>query len=142
MGDNWAWTTEATLASQRGAHLPLMDEILAELKNHGWDGRDYFGVQMALEESLSNAIRHGNKLDEQKTVEVECKLSDQAFWIRIKDEGQGFQPEKVADCTTSEGLACHGGRGMMLINAYMTRVEHNEAGNCIIMEKTRDTDST
>ncbi|TWT37721.1 anti-sigma F factor [Posidoniimonas corsicana] len=138
MGQEWAWTTDVTLASQRGAHLPLMDEILAELKKRGWDGRDYFGVQMALEESLSNAIRHGNKLNEEKSVEVECKLSEESFWIRIRDEGDGFQPGEVADCTTAEGLSCHGGRGMMLINAYMTRVEHNEAGNCITMEKNRE----
>ena len=138
MADNWAWTTEATLVSERGAHLPLMDEILGELAKRGWDGRDYFGIQMALEESLSNAIRHGNKLDTDKSVEVECKLSEEAFWIRIRDEGDGFQPEEVADCTTEEGLACHGGRVMMLINAYMSRVEHNEAGNCITMHKLRD----
>jgi len=116
-----------------------MEEILEQLSGLGWEGRDYFGVQMALEESLSNAIRHGNGLDESKTVEVVCKLDADRFWICVEDQGQGFQPDRVADCTTEEGLAATGGRGMMLIDAYMTKVEHNDRGNRITMEKIRDT---
>ncbi len=139
MSDPWVWTVETTLPSRRGAHLPLMEEILKQLSDLGWDGRDYFGVQMALEESLSNAIRHGNKCDESKEVQVECKVHADRFWICIEDEGEGFQPESVADCTTEEGLESTGGRGMLLIEAYMNRVEHNERGNRITMEKSRGT---
>jgi serine/threonine-protein kinase RsbW len=138
----WAWTTTATLPSRKGAHLPLLDEILARLTGLGWDGRDYFGIQMALEESLTNAIRHGNKLDESKSVQVECKASEDAFWIRVEDEGEGFQPNEVADCTDDEHLDCTGGRGMLLIKTYMTRVEHNQRGNRITLEKTRSRDTT
>lgn len=138
MSDAWAWMTEATLPSKSGAHLPLMEEILDQLKQLGWDGRDYFGVQMALEESLSNAIRHGNGLDESKQVQVACKVSDQRFWLQVEDEGDGFIPNKVADCTSDEGLEATGGRGMLLIEAYMNEVKHNERGNQITMEKTRE----
>ncbi len=137
MGENWDWTTETTLPTERGAHLPLMEEILDQLEKRGWEGRDYFAVQMALEESLSNAIRHGNKLDQSKKVEVECKLSSTDFWISVQDEGQGFTPQQVADCTSEEGLQCHGGRGMKLIEAYMSRVEHNDRGNRITLHKVR-----
>lgn len=138
MSQEWAWTIDTTLPSRRGAHLPLMEEILAELEKRGWEGRDYFGIQMALEESLSNAIRHGNQLDESKKVQVACRLNDTRFWIEIEDEGHGFQPQEVADCTSEEGLAACGGRGMLLIDAYMTSVSHNERGNTITMEKVRD----
>lgn len=138
MSDNWDWTTEVILPSRRGAHQPLMEEILQELEKRGWNGRDYFGVQMALEESLTNAIRHGNKLDESKQVSVECKLSDTNFWMRVEDQGEGFIPADVADCTIDACLERHGGRGMLLIKSYMTRVEHNERGNCITMHKTRE----
>ena len=115
-----------------------MEEILQQLSGLGWEGRDYFGVQMALEESLSNAIRHGNKLDEAKVVQVECRVHADRFWICVEDEGEGFKPAEVADCTSEEGLEALGGRGMMLIEAYMTSVEHNGRGNCITMEKVRD----
>jgi serine/threonine-protein kinase RsbW len=114
-----------------------MQQVLDELKRLGWDGRDLFGVELALEESLSNAIRHGNRLDESKQVLLECKASPKRFWLRVCDEGSGFQPQLVPDCTADENLECPGGRGLALIKAYMTHVEYNECGNCVTMEKTR-----
>lgn len=138
MSESWAWTTEATLPSRTGAHLPLMEEVLEQLKQLGWEGRDYFGVQMALEESLANAIKHGNCLDESKHVQVACKVSDRRFWLQVEDEGNGFCPDEVADCTSEEGLEATGGRGMMLIEAYMNEVKHNQRGNQITMEKIRE----
>ena len=140
MSDEWVWTTETKLPSRRGAHLPLMEEILEQLASLEWEGRDYFGVQMALEESLSNAIRHGNKLDESKVVRVHCKVSATRFWLQVEDQGEGFVPDAVADCTSEEGLASAGGRGMMLIQSYMTSLEHNESGNQITMEMVRASD--
>jgi serine/threonine-protein kinase RsbW len=116
-----------------------MEEILRALEQLGWNGRDYFGVEMALEESLSNAIRHGNCCDESKHVQVECKLSPERFWLRVTDEGNGFQPAAVPDCTADENLDCPGGRGLALMRAYMTLVEYNQRGNCVTMEKTRTT---
>jgi len=114
-----------------------MDEILGQLKGLGWEGRDYFGIELALEESLTNAIRHGNRLDESKKVVVDCKLSPERFWIRVQDEGHGFDPQAVPDCTADENLKCSGGRGLALIRAYMTTVAHNDRGNCLTMEKIR-----
>lgn len=135
--DPWDWTVTATLPSRRGAHLKLMDEVLQRISNLGWEGRDFFGVQMALEESLTNAIRHGNKLDESKVVTVECRVSRDRFYLSVCDQGEGFRPTTVADCTSDEGLHACGGRGMMLINTYMDEVAHNEVGNCITMTKVR-----
>jgi serine/threonine-protein kinase RsbW len=133
----WSWTSRATLPSQSDAHLPHMQEILDQLQHLGWDGRDFFGIQLALEESLSNAIRHGNRLDQSKQVLVECKASPDRFWIRVRDEGCGFKPDSVPDCTADENLKCPGGRGLALMKAYMTSVEHNERGNCVTLEKIR-----
>lgn len=133
----WTWTSRATFPSQAGAHIPHMQDILRRLQKLGWDGRDFFGIEMALEESLSNAIRHGNRFDESKEVVVDCKVSPERFWLRVQDEGCGFVPNRVPDCTADENLECPGGRGLALIKAYMTRVEHNQRGNCLTMEKLR-----
>jgi serine/threonine-protein kinase RsbW len=103
----------------------------------GWTERELFGVQMALEESLTNAIRHGNKLDESKLVTVDCRVSPERFWLRVEDEGEGFVPEEVPDCTDDESLHECGGRGVMLIKAYMTSVDYSPTGNCVTMEKVR-----
>jgi len=133
----WNWTTRTSLVSRRGAHIDCMREILGKMEQLGWDGRELFGIEMALEESLTNAIRHGNKFDESKNVDVECKISGERFWLRVHDEGSGFCPDRVPDCTAEENLNCPGGRGLALIRAFMTRVEYNECGNCVTMEKIR-----
>jgi serine/threonine-protein kinase RsbW len=134
---SWSWTTRAVFPSRAGAHVTLMQEILNELKRAGWAGRDLFGIELALEESLNNAIRHGNRLDESKHVAVDCRISPERFWLRVMDEGCGFDPNAVPDCTAEENIECPGGRGLALIRAYMTHVEHNDCGNCLTMEKVR-----
>jgi serine/threonine-protein kinase RsbW len=133
----WSWTSKKKLPSRSGAHIPHLQEILEQLTAAGWSGRDLFGIELALEESLSNAIRHGNRFDESKSVLVECKVSAEQFWLRVTDEGPGFRPQAVPDCTADENLDCPGGRGLALIQAYMTRVEYHGCGNCLELEKIR-----
>jgi serine/threonine-protein kinase RsbW len=114
-----------------------MREVLAQMAELGWSKSDLFGIEMALEESLTNAIRHGNRLDESKQVVAECRTSSERFWLRVQDQGPGFKPDHVPDCTSDENLGGPGGRGLALIKAYMTRVDYNECGNCVTMEKVR-----
>ena len=52
-----------------------------------------FGIRLALEEAVVNAIKHGNRLDQTKQVHVVCKSTPDKIWIKISDEGPGFNPE-------------------------------------------------
>ena len=90
---------------------------------------------MALEESISNAVRHGNKHDPNKVVKIDCELSEKRFFVKICDEGPGYDPCKVPDCCADENLEIPGGRGLALMRAYMNKVELADNGKCVIMEK-------
>ncbi len=138
----WSWTVDTSFSSRQGAHLPCMKNIVQQLVQLGWGDRDLFSIELSLEESLTNAVRHGNRFDESKQVFVSCKVSPERFWVRIQDEGQGFKPNAVPDCTSAERLECPGGRGVALIKAYMTHVEYNDCGNCVTMEKIRGQGTT
>ena len=133
----WHWTTSESFPSRLGVHQEFLQSLLERLEALDWPPRDVFGIHMAMEESLTNAVRHGNNLDESKHVRVDCKLSAERFWVRIEDEGEGFCPNDVPDPTAPENLETPGGRGLMLIEAYMTHVEYNDLGNCLTMEKER-----
>lgn len=133
----WSHSIERTLPSKLGAHNPLVNEVLQKLDELGWESRELFGIHMALEESLTNAIRHGNKFDESKAVQVEVRLSPERFWLQVSDEGEGFVPECIPDCTCDDRLNALGGRGLMLIRAYMTEVSYSECGTRVTMEKIR-----
>lgn len=128
-------TLEASLASSLSSYHGFVQTILDQLADLGWQKCDLFAVHMALEESISNAIRHGNKEDPAKQVRVECRLSPERFWVQICDEGPGFKPAAVPDCCAPDRLEVCGGRGLALIQAYMTSVQYNERGNCLTMEK-------
>ena len=126
------------LPSSLSAYHDFVQGVLERLQELGWDEKILFGVHMALEESISNAIRHGNKEDPLKQVFIECELESSRFWVKVCDQGEGYDPEKVPDCRSPENLERPGGRGLALIRAYMTSVEHSECGCCLIMEKLRE----
>ncbi len=128
-------TVSRSLPSCLDAYQNLIEQILNDLTELGWQKNDLFGVRMALEESISNAVRHGNKEDPTKQVHVECQLSPSRFWARICDEGEGYESAAVPDCCSPENLESPGGRGLALIRAYMSSVEHVDKGNCLTMEK-------
>lgn len=126
------------LPSSLTAYHDFVQEVLEKLQDFGWDKTILFGIHMALEESISNAIRHGNKEDLQKKVHLDCELSPKRFWIKVCDEGEGYSLGEVPDCCSPENLERPGGRGLALIRAYMTTVELSESGRCLTMEKLLD----
>jgi serine/threonine-protein kinase RsbW len=135
--DSWTWCTERVIPSETGAGKSFLDELLVNLEAHQWVQHDIFGIHLAMEEALVNAIKHGNRHDATKHVHICCKLSPQRLWIRIADEGSGFNPDNVADCTDLDNLDVPSGRGIMLMRSFMSRVEYNDRGNCVEMEKHR-----
>jgi serine/threonine-protein kinase RsbW len=135
--DGWTWLTERQIPSLRGAGNDVVQELLERLKHHDWVPHDIFGIHLAVEEALANAINHGNRLDASKSVRIVCKVSAERVRIEVHDEGEGFCPADVPDPTDEAHLDIPSGRGVMLMRNYMTLVEYNEAGNCVIMEKQR-----
>ena len=136
--DKPSWQKSIDLPSERGASRLIMDELLDKLGEHGWASADIFSIHLAAEEAIVNAIVHGNKLSADKKVHVECFVSPTVARIEITDEGDGFEPNEVPDCTQDDRLEVPNGRGVMLIHNFMTRVEYNEKGNHVLMEKVLD----
>ena len=135
--DRWAWALDQHIPSERGAGQSIIEHVLDRLAEHQWTAHDIFSVRLALEEAIVNAIKHGNRLDANKHVHVLCRISTELMWAQITDQGAGFDPEEVPDCTEPENLDRPSGRGIMLMRCYMSRVEYNDAGNIVVMEKRR-----
>ena len=135
MSSNGVQILERHLPSSLDSYHAYIEEVLQRLRDLGWKKKDLVGVEIALEESISNAIRHGNNEDGSKQVHVECRLGPQRFWAKVCDEGTGYEPDSVPDCRSSENLKRPGGRGLTLIRGFMNVVEHSQRGCCITMEK-------
>ena len=109
------------------------------LETRAYPDRDLFGVRLALEEAIVNAIKHGNGMDPSKEVRINCSFDDDRVTIVIEDEGPGFDVTSVPDPTSEENLDKPGGRGIMLMRSFMSRVEYNDSGNRLLLEKVRGT---
>ena len=124
---------EAVLPSDTSRMAKFNQAIIALLEAAKFNPKTIFGIRLATEEAFVNAIKHGNGGDHDKHVMVSCRISENVFTIRIKDEGEGFEPGEVPDPTAPENLAKPSGRGLMLMRNYL-KVEFNETGNCVTME--------
>jgi len=109
--------------------------IEKQLKGTSFDAREIFGIRLALEEALVNAIKHGNRLDPLKKVEIQFTVEKDRFDIQITDEGPGYVPEQVPDCKADENLTRPGGRGLFLMRHYMSEVVVRPPGNQLFMSK-------
>ena len=148
------------LENDLGLIGPVIEHLQAALPD--WSDRDRLQIGMAIDEALVNAMHHGNlevksslreadesayylkvKTRKAKTpycdrkVRIQAEISQQHVCVQISDEGPGFDPNKVADPTAGDNIQKVGGRGLFLINTFMSKVAHNSFGNQITMTKLR-----
>jgi len=97
----------------------------------GLDEDSVHWVGVAIRECVINAIKHGNRHDESKHVFVDFEISaiesTPALTIRVRDQGEGFDPEEVADPLAPENLLKSSGRGIFLIRNFMDDVQLQRA---------------
>lgn len=116
------------------------EAIMQAVRGSGVLAEAAFGIRLALDEALSNAVRHGNGADPCKKVTIAYIVSDDTVEISISDQGEGFKPGDVPDPTLAENLERPHGRGIMLMKAYMSAVRFNGEGNRVTLVKIRDGD--
>jgi len=126
------------------------------------DGNQRTRVGVALQEAITNALYHGNlevssdlRQDDERNflaeietrrdrvpyklrkIEVTALLDRDSATYIVRDEGPGFPLDQLSDPFDPESLMRVGGRGMVLIRAFMDEVHHNPSGNQITMVKRR-----
>ena len=116
----------------------VQSRILDEVAKFKYNSDSVFAIKLALEEAMVNAIKHGNKLDEAKTVYVEALIGPNQTEIQIEDEGPGFDRSSVPDPTAPENLEKCSGRGILLIESYMSDVHWSHDGKRMHMLKRND----
>ena len=124
--------------SKPSAVVEVCKQILPWLEANSFGKDDIFAVHLTLEEAFLNAVKHGNKMDPTKKVKVDYSVDSDKVEICVTDEGNGFQPDTVADPRFGEGLYEPGGRGLLLMNSYMDTVKYNERGNSVYMLRYKE----
>ncbi len=107
-----------------------VDAITSELAI----SQDNYGkILVATMEAVNNAIKHGNKSDPAKHVEIEIICEGSEITVKVTDEGKGFNPQNIPDPTRPENIEEINGRGVFLMTRLADLIEFNSIGNSVKM---------
>ena len=127
---------EFVIASDLTEARRIQDLIERQLQQSNFHDKEIFGIRLALEEAIVNAIKHGNQMDRAKTVQVRYRILGDRFEALVVDEGPGYNPGDLPDPLAEENLERPSGRGLFLIKHYMTEVVVHPPGNRLAMAKS------
>lgn len=98
-------------------------------------GEDFVSaIDLAIRESVANAVKHGNKFDEGKDVDLTLARTTEGLEITVRDYGPGFEVDEIPDPTNPENLLKTSGRGILFMRAFMDVVEwsNHEGGGMVV----------
>jgi serine/threonine-protein kinase RsbW len=125
------------IPSDSGAAKQVITDIITRLRQLDYDDAEIYGINAALEEALVNAIKHGNTCDNTKKVHIAYRADPDGFYVRIHDEGKGFDPAAVPDPRHCVFKDLPNGRGLLMMRNYMCAVQYLDKGNVVVMAKLR-----
>ena len=133
-------TTELSLPSRIETVAAAAAAVAEFVGRFGVGDDAAYGIDMAVREAVTNAVLHGNRQDENKTVDIVLKSLPDAVEISVHDRGHGFNPEDVPDPTATENLLKTSGRGIFFMRTFMDEVDwliRPEGGTTVRMLKRR-----
>ena len=105
--------------------VQLVSDHVGQLAGLDEDAIHWVGV--AVRESVINAIKHGNRLDEAKQVTIEFAFipprHPEELVVSVIDQGEGFEVQEVADPLAPENLLKSSGRGIFFMRSFMDDVQ-------------------
>lgn len=107
--------------------------LLAVQQKLNFSDELYARMMLAVSEAVTNGILHGNKLDAKKTVELTAYQDGDQLLFVSKDEGEGFDREKIPNPTAEENLLKPSGRGVFLMEEYADEVSFSDGGRTITL---------
>jgi serine/threonine-protein kinase RsbW len=115
---------------------PFVDQLMHFIARFRDADSSEAGIELALREALANAVVHGNQEDPHKRVSISCRCTaDGEVFIKIQDEGQGFESGAVPDPTSQENRLRPSGRGIYLMRTFMDDLHFEERGTVVCMHK-------
>lgn len=125
-----------------GSEMPYIDmaQDVAQkvLQNCRVVDDEIYWISLAVREAIINAMKHGNRFDPKKSVDLTMVFKGNHLKVSVADEGEGFDPEGVPNPLADENILKPSGRGIFYMRSFMDRVaigRRPRRGMRIVMEK-------
>jgi serine/threonine-protein kinase RsbW len=116
------------------SNLRLVENAVDEITSvTGISYSCYGKILISLLEAVNNAIIHGNSSSPDKFVDITINFRKPRLTISVKDEGQGFEPEKVPDPTVPENIEEVNGRGVFIMSRLADSIKYSRKGSTVTM---------
>ncbi len=126
--ENELYSLQLPSNSESVATLENFVDELVENLNIGDDV--YANLMTCLNEAITNAIYHGNKQNNSKTVFINLEIiNNKRLVFTIADEGEGFNFSNIPDPTDPENLEKLTGRGVFIMKKLADQCIYNTLGN-------------
>ena len=120
------------MPSTRAAVAPMIERVLAAVRDAGLSQEQHDNLAVAVAEALSNAALHGNQLAPRRVVRVTVEVpAGGGAVVEVTDSGVGFDSAKVSDPTDPARVLMPDGRGVFLMKRLVDHLEYNAAGNSV-----------
>jgi serine/threonine-protein kinase RsbW len=124
--------TRELVISSKVDNLRMVEKLIDEISTEcNLSTEKYGNVMIATLEATNNAILHGNKLDEDKNVDIKCSWSRKELKMTIRDQGKGFDYKNIPDPTAPENVEKINGRGIFLMVKLSDKIVFNNEGRVV-----------
>ncbi len=113
----------------------VVEESLRKLE---LDDEVAHSISLAVGEAVANAIKHGNRQNPEKRVEIDFGVDDNEVVIEVTDQGRGFDPDNVDDPLVADNLLRPNGRGILFMTNFMDHIDFSfkqEGGTVVTLRK-------
>jgi serine/threonine-protein kinase RsbW len=113
-------------------NIRIIESFIDNAKDkYNIDDDIYGNIMIAVTESVNNAIKHGNGLQNSKNVTISLELEQDIITFTIQDQGAGFDFQNLPDPTAPENLDKPGGRGIFLMKHLADEVRFKDQGRLV-----------
>ena len=138
-----AYTKSATFPGRFESLAKIAEFVTRAAEAAGFDAREVYAVQLAVDEACSNIIQHAYGGESQGTIECTCRVVPEALVIILKDHGRSFDPDAVPEPNLEAPLEERegGNLGLYFMHQLMDEVRFDrtpDSFNVLTMIKRRE----
>lgn len=126
---------------RRTRAFPSTRDAAADASAFVMEAAESFGVAesvreallLAIGEAVANAAHHGNRLDPEKEVTVECSKQSGELRVCVEDGGSGVPAERLDHAALPDDPLQTNGRGLFIMKSLAERIWLEESGRRLCM---------